>query len=58
MNKTTNKYWIYLEWMKKSGGYSNSILPLYLSRKFEISKEESSAIVKEWAANYNPKDYI
>lgn len=55
--KTTNKYWIYLEWLNK-GGYTNfpSIVPLF-RQKFDLPRTKIKQIYDEWKAKYNPADY-
>lgn len=55
--KTTNKYWIYLENLRRSGITNMYGAAPYLMDKFAISRKEATEILADWMKNYNPEDY-
>ena len=55
--KTTNKYWIYLEELRKSGVVNMYGATPYLEGQFGLSHDEARKILADWMRNYNPKDY-
>lgn len=55
--RTTNKYWIYLENLRRSGKTNMYGATPYLMAKFGLSKAEARAILADWMKNYNPDDY-
>lgn len=57
MAKTTNKYWIYLEQLRRSGVTNMFGAAPYLQAEFVLSKQEAMAILSDWMKNYNPEDY-
>lgn len=57
MAKTTNKYWIYLENLRRSGVTNMFGATPYLQAEFVLSKQEAMAILSDWMKNYNPEDY-
>lgn len=57
MAKTTNKYWIYLENLRKSGVTNMFGATPYLMEEFDLDKKEASKILSDWMHNYNPDDY-
>ena len=60
MAKTTNKYWIYLEELRRSGETNMYGAVPYLTAEFEdegMTRKQASAILADWMKNYNPDDY-
>ena len=57
MTKTTNKYWIYLENLRKSGVTNMFGATPYLMEEFNLDKKEAIKILSDWMHNYNPDDY-
>ena len=57
MAKTTNKYWIYLENLRKSGVTNMFGATPYLMEEFNLDKKEATKILSDWMHNYNPDDY-
>ena len=55
--KTDNKYWIYLEMLRRSGVTNMYGAASYLQQEFNISKQEAVKILADWMKNYNPEDY-
>lgn len=54
---TTNKYWIYLENLRRSGIVNMFGAVPYIQREFGIERSEASKILADWMNNYNPEDY-
>ena len=60
MAKTTNKYWIYLEDLRRSGVTNMFGAVPYLMEAFEdegMTKSEAHKILADWMTNYNREDY-
>lgn len=57
MAKTTNKYWVYLENLRKSGVTNMFGATPYLMEEFDLDKKEATKILSDWTHNYNPDDY-
>lgn len=57
MAKTTNKYWIYLEQLRRSGVTNMFGATPYLMNEFDLDKKEATRILSDWMHNYNPDDY-
>lgn len=57
MAKTKNKYWIYLENLRKSGVVNMSGATPYLMKAFDLDRKEAEKILLEWQDNYNKEDY-
>ena len=57
MAKTTNKYWIYLENLRKSGVVNMYGAAPYLQKAFDLDSKEATAILADWMKNYNSDDY-
>ena len=57
MAKTKNKYWIYLENLRKSGVVNMAGAAPYLMKAFDLSKAEADKILLDWMDNYNKEDY-
>ena len=57
MAKTTNKYWIYLENLRRSGVTNMFGAAPYLAEEFDLDMAEARKILAEWMENYNPEDY-
>lgn len=55
--KTENRYWIYLEELRRSGVTNMFGATPYLMAKFGIKKEEAAEILVDWMNNYNRDDY-
>ena len=54
---TDNKYWLYLEQLRKSGRTNMYASASYLRDEFHLTDEESVNIVSDWMDKYNPDDY-
>lgn len=57
MAKTENKYWIYLENLRRSGVTNMFGATPYLMEEFDLPKREAMSILTDWMANYNSDDY-
>ena len=57
MPKTTDKYWIYLENLRRSGVVNMYGATPYLMDEFGLSKSEARLILADWMRCYNPDDY-
>lgn len=57
MAKTKNKYWIYLENLRKSGVCNMYGAAPYLEKAFDLPKKEAVNILTDWMKNYNKEDY-
>lgn len=55
--KTENKYWIYLENLRRSGETNMYGATPYLQEAFGLTKSEARRILADWMSNYNPDDY-
>lgn len=54
---TNNKYWIYLERLRRSGKTNMYGATPYLQKEFGLLKEDAIKILIDWMKNYNPDDY-
>lgn len=54
---TDNKYWIYLENLRKSGITNMYGAAPYLEKAFDLEPAEARKILADWMSNYNPDDY-
>lgn len=54
---TKNKYWIFLEQLRKSGVTNMWGAAPYLADEFGLEREESRKILLDWMHNYDPDDY-
>lgn len=54
---TSNKYWIFLENLRKSGTTNMFGAGPYLEAAFGLDRREASKVLTEWMTNYNPEDY-
>ena len=54
---TNNKYWIFLEALRKSGITNMFAATPYIMEEFEVNYDVAKTILKDWMENYNPKDY-
>ena len=54
---TDNKYWIFLENLRKSGETNMFGASSYLVEAFDISYKEAREILLDWMKNYNRSDY-
>lgn len=57
MAKTKNKYWIYLENLRKSGVVNMYGAAPYLQKTFDLTEKEAREILADWMNNYNKEDY-
>ena len=55
---TDNKYWIYLENLRRSGIMNMYGAAPFLEDEFGISHEEAVKILVAWMHNYDPADYV
>lgn len=55
---TDNKYWLFLEALRKSGVTNMYGAVPYLLNEFEeLTGNEATRILIDWMDNYNPEDY-
>ena len=54
---TTNKFWIYLENLRRSGVTNMYGAAPYLEEEFGIGHNEAVKILADWMRNYNREDY-
>lgn len=54
---TKNKYWIYLEDLRRSGATNMFGAVPYLMKEFELEEKEAVRILADWMNNYNREDY-
>lgn len=54
---TDNKYWIYLEELRRSGETNMYGAVPYLQAEFGLDKREAKDILIDWMQNYNAADY-
>lgn len=54
---TDNKYWIFLEQLRRSGVINMYGAVPWLETAFNMSHTEAVKILTDWMGNYNPKDY-
>ena len=57
MGITTNKYWIFLEQLRRSGVTNMYGAAPYIEEEFGVSSKEAKSILIDWMRNYNPNDY-
>lgn len=58
MAKTTNKYWLFLEQLRRSGVTNMYGAVPYLMVAFdELSQDDAKRILIDWMQNYNRNDY-
>ena len=55
--KTTNKHWIFLENLRRSGKTNMYGATPYLMEKFGLERREAQEILADWMKNYNRDDY-
>lgn len=55
--KTENKYWIFLENLRRSGVTNMYGAAPYLEEMFDLTREEANKILLDWMRNYNRDDY-
>lgn len=54
---TSNKYWIFLENLRRSGATNMFGAAPYLEAAFGLDRKEARKVLTEWMSNYNPDDY-
>lgn len=54
---TKNKYWIFLENLRRSGVINMYGAIPYIRKVFEVDHDIAKAILADWMENYNSKDY-
>lgn len=54
---TKNKYWIYLEELRRSGKTNMFGATPYLMAAFGLKRNEAVQILADWMQNYNEDDY-
>ena len=57
MAKTKNKYWLYLENLRKSGVVNMYGAGPYLQKAFDLTQDEATKILVDWMENYKREDY-
>ena len=55
--KTTNKYWIYLEELRRSGITNMYGAGPFLAENFDLDPYVAKLILVDWMKNYNRADY-
>ena len=54
---TDNKYWLFLENLRRSGITNMYGAAPYLQEAFGMSKNDAVAVLADWMRNYNRDDY-
>ena len=54
---TDNKYWLFLEELRKSGVTNMYGATPYLQEAFGMSYNCAKAVLIDWMMKYNPEDY-
>lgn len=54
---TDNKYWLYLEKLRRSGVTNMFGAVPFIANEFGVSRREAYDILSDWMFNYNPDDY-
>lgn len=54
---TDNKYWLYLERLRRSGVTNMYGAAPYLMDEFGLRKNEAIKVLSDWMRNYNRADY-
>lgn len=54
---TDNKFWLYLERLRRIGIINMFGAGPYLQKEFNLDRKEAHRILSDWMNNYNPKDY-
>lgn len=54
---TDNKYWLYLERLRRSGVTNMYGAAPYLMDEFGLRKNEAIKVLADWMRNYNRADY-
>ena len=54
---TGNKYWIFLERLRRSGVTNMYGAAPYLQEAFGMSSRDARIVLAEWMRNYNRDDY-
>lgn len=54
---TENKYWIFLENLRRSGETNMYGAAPYLQMAFGMTEKEAIKVLADWMRNYNREDY-
>ena len=54
---TDNKYWVFLENLRKSGETNMYGASPYLQMEFGMSEREAVKVLADWMRNYKRSDY-
>lgn len=54
---TDNKYWLYLEKLRRSGATNMFGAIPFLQMEFGMSYNAAKSVLSDWMLNYNPDDY-
>ena len=54
---TNNRYWIFLEMLRRSGEVNMFGAGPYIQKAFWVSSREARDILTDWMEHYDPKDY-
>lgn len=54
---TNNRYWIYLERLRRSGVVNMYGAGPYLEQRFLLNKQTAHNILLDWMKKYDPEDY-
>ena len=55
---TNNRYWLYLEQLRRDGRTNMYGAVPYLMEYFDMDKKYAAQVLAEWMKNYNPDDYL
>lgn len=55
--RTTNKYWIYLEELRRSGVVNMYGAVPYIMKEFGVDNLKARQILADWMKKYDPEDY-
>lgn len=54
---TDNKYWIFLEKLRRSGITNMYGAASWLQEEFGLGRNDANAVLADWMRNYNSADY-
>lgn len=57
MARTENKYWLWLEAIRKDGMINMFESPSLMAKVYDMPLKKAIEIVMDWMDNYNPDDY-
>lgn len=54
---TSNRYWLYLEQLRRTGVVNMFGASRFLEKEFGISNQQARKILGDWMDKYDPEDY-